>query len=1132
MTPPPKLFAAWFYIANNPGVANDRMQAWRHFCQTGFRQNLNPHPVFDTRFYRGKYLENQPDVNPLLHYVRRPGKLLQTHPLFDCPYFVEQLSTEQRERKADNQTWLECLLDNNHQWRIDPSAAFCSHRYLEIYPDIAEQNMPALFHYLAHGREKGRLAFVPPVAAPPLFDASYYLQENHDIRAANLDPWQHYCEFGNRENRNPNPVFHNAFYRDKYLKGNDSVNALLHYATHQGEALDTHPLFCGTFYLKQLATKPENMTPLEHFLKFNCDNLASPSPLFSSKRYLEYHPEIEGGINPLQEYLSAGHTAGRRTFLDVQQLATAQSLSPGELDLLSHFMIPNVQLPGALQRLDRDRPTLLCVSHAASKTGAPLIILKVAEQFKAQYNVNIVNILCQGGELVDRFESVGPTICLYGSLGRLHPFDQELIRSVLKTVSPFAALVNSAESRHLLPELSRLRIPIHSLVHENARCYQADAFAPIAKHSDRVIFPCQYVADAAEQNTDFQKQQEKVLPQGLLEPKLLTMPSTSESGLREKWDIPNNATLVLGCGTGDGRKGLDLFVATALSTLNRMPDNSIVFGWLGEMPTYINTEHAFWAVEDVVTAGRQASIRFFGPTDDVAPYFQACDVFFLPSRMDPFPCVINEAMASGKPIVLFDEGSGCVDIVAPEGGAAVPYGDVASATESLCKLANDPKQRERMGTRNRQYVAEQMQFSDYIQQIAEGIVESTDATRHRSLRSAEAFREQVFRFHSDRQRIIFTVPAWNVSGVNTFVETLVHELRGRGYDASILFTTRDADQLDAELMPKVPYRFLSSKTLTPAETRRQLEEYLRANAPCIFVPNYDYAVSSIASHLPDNVGVLGVLHCDEDEHYLHAYRMGHYWDAIVAVSPTVRSRLLQLNPAFEKRLTTIPYGVSVPAEPPSPPLYSSVIRIVYCGRLVQKQKRIFDFAELANILTARQVPFQLTLIGDGPAMTTLSARLQPLIEQGAVRMPGRLQYQQVLEELADHDVFALMSDYEGLPLSLLEAMAVECVPVVTDVESGITEILNHQTNAMISPRRDPAAMAENLIQLHGNPGRRIALGKAAKQTLYDRRLSSSGMADQYQRVLDDIFDALENPRSRTKDVPLDCPEVRMLLDAA
>ncbi|MCH2181784.1 MAG: glycosyltransferase family 4 protein [Mariniblastus sp.] len=1132
MTPPPKLFAAWFYIANNPGVANDRVQAWRHFCQTGFRQNLDPHPLFDTRFYRKKYLANQPDVNPLLHYVRRPGKLLQTHPLFDCSYFVDQLSSRQRESKADNETWLDCFLANNHEWRIDPSTSFCSHRYLEHYPDIAELNVSALFHYLAHGRKKGRLAFVPRVAVPALFDAPYYLRENPDVRAANLDPWQHYCEFGNREDRNPNPVFHNAFYRDKYLDGDDSENALMHYLGHQGEPLDTHPLFCGEFYLSQLNSQPADMTPLEHFLQFNGDNLASPSPLFCSKRYLEYHSEINRQTNPLYEYLSQGQAAGRRTFFDVQQLEAIQRLSELELELLSHFPVPNAQLPAALKRLDGNRPTLLCVSHAASKTGAPLIILKLAEQFKAQYNVNIFNILCQGGDLVSRFETLGPTVCLQDSLGSLHPFDQELIESLLKTVSPFAALVNSAESRHLLPELARLRIPIHSLVHENARCYQPEAFAPIAKHSDRVIFPCQYVADAAEQNTAFPKRQEMVLPQGLLNPNLLTMPRHSESGLREKWNIPSNATLVLGCGTGDGRKGLDLFVATALSTLNRMPENSIVFGWLGEMPTYINTEHAFWAIEDVVTAGRQANIRFFGPTDNAAAYFQACDIFFLPSRMDPFPCVVNEAMAAGKPVILFDGGSGCVDIVAPDGGAAPPYGDVASATESICELAKDPQQREQMGDHNRQYVGKHLQFSDYTHRIAESIVESFDLSRHRSLPAARAFRDQVFRFHSDRQRIIFTLPAWNVSGVNTFVENLIHELRARDYDASILFTTRDPDRIDRDLMPTVPYRFLSSRTLSPAETRCQLEEYLRANAPCVFVPNYDYAVSSIASQLPDNVGVLGVLHCDEDEHYLHAYRMGHYWDAIVAVSPTVRSRLLQLNPAFEKRLTTIPYGVPVPADRTASPMYSSVIRMVYCGRLVQKQKRIFDFVELASILEARNVPFQLTMIGDGPAMETLSRRMQPLIEQGLVRMPGRLTHQQVLEELEQHDVFTLMSDYEGLPLSLLEAMAVECVPVVTDVESGINEILRDQNNAMISPRRDPAAMAKNIIQLQGNPGMRISLGQAARQTLHERRLSSSGMADQYQVVLDKIFRSLEEPRLRSQDIPLDCPEVRMLLDAA
>ena len=158
--------------------------------------------------------------------------------------------------------------------------------------------------------------------------------------------------------------------------------------------------------------------------------------------------------------------------------------------------------------------------------------------------------------------------------------------------------------------------------------------------------------------------------------------------------------------------------------------------------------------------------------------------------------------------------------------------------------------------------------------------------------------------------------------------------------------------------------------------------------------------------------------------------------------------------------------------------------------------------------------------------------MQPFVDKGLVRLTGRLNPREVRQELEQHDLFALMSDYEGLPLSLLEAMAVECVPIVTAVESGITEILTDSHNAMISPLRNPSAMADNIAQLQKNPALRMNLGRAAKQALHDNGLSVKGMARQYEAVLERIFTVLNQLESRSKTIPLNCPKVRTLLDAA
>ena len=75
-------------------------------------------------------------------------------------------------------------------------------------------------------------------------------------------------------------------------------------------------------------------------------------------------------------------------------------------------------------------------------------------------------------------------------------------------------------------------------------------------------------------------------------------------------------------------------------------------------------------------------------------------------------------------------------------------------------------------------------------------------------------------------------------------------------------------------------------------------------------------------------------------------------------------------------------------------------------------------------------------------------------------------------------------------------------------------------------------MADNIAQLQKNPALRMNLGRAAKQSLHDNGLSAKGMAGQYEAVLERIFTALNQSESRSKTIPLDCPKVRALLDAA
>jgi len=143
-------------------------------------------------------------------------------------------------------------------------------------------------------------------------------------------------------------------------------------------------------------------------------------------------------------------------------------------------------------------------------------------------------------------------------------------------------------------------------------------------------------------------------------------------------------------GTVCERKGSDVFVDAARATLATRSD--VEFRIVG--PLAPGAEEA-WA-RAVVARGERAGVRWKGPTPDAAAELATWDVFVLPTRRDPFPLVVLEAMAAGLPVVAtavdgvpeqVDEA--CATLVAPDDAPAL-----AGAIE---RLAGDARARLALG---------------------------------------------------------------------------------------------------------------------------------------------------------------------------------------------------------------------------------------------------------------------------------------------------------------------------------------------------------------------------------------------------------------------------------------------------
>jgi glycosyltransferase involved in cell wall biosynthesis len=104
-----------------------------------------------------------------------------------------------------------------------------------------------------------------------------------------------------------------------------------------------------------------------------------------------------------------------------------------------------------------------------------------------------------------------------------------------------------------------------------------------------------------------------------------------------------------------------------------------------------------------------ARVVFAGdlPWERIAEVYVAADVFALLSTREPWAVAVNEAAASGLPLVLSDRVGAAHDLLRDgENGVLVRAGDVATAAAALRRLAADPDERRRMGARSRELIRE------------------------------------------------------------------------------------------------------------------------------------------------------------------------------------------------------------------------------------------------------------------------------------------------------------------------------------------------------------------------------------------------------------------------------------------
>lgn len=187
------------------------------------------------------------------------------------------------------------------------------------------------------------------------------------------------------------------------------------------------------------------------------------------------------------------------------------------------------------------------------------------------------------------------------------------------------------------------------------------------------------------------------------------------------------------------------------------------------------------------------------------------------------------------------------------------------------------------------------------------------------------------------------------------------------------------------------------------------------------------------------------------------------------------------------RLLIQPMGVDTDAlrraAPYVPPQPGETLRLFSCGRL-NIVKGHQDLMAAVRLLLDQGQPVTLDIAGeddDGGSgyRQVLQARITELNLASHVRLLGAIDADQVKSHLLAAHAFVLASWAEPLGVALMEAMSCE-VPTIGTAAGGVAELITDGLDGVLVPPRNPAALADAMLQLARDPARAAALGQAGR----------------------------------------------------
>ena len=352
-------------------------------------------------------------------------------------------------------------------------------------------------------------------------------------------------------------------------------------------------------------------------------------------------------------------------------------------------------------------------------------------------------------------------------------------------------------------------------------------------------------------------------------------------------------------------------------------------------------------------------------------------------------------------------------------------------------------------------------------------------------------------------KIMQVIPYFCFGGAETMCENLTYALKNMGHSVVVVSLYGERTPISRRMEETgVDIRFLDKKLGLDVSMVGKLKKLMTQEKPDVVHTHLDVIKYAVAA-----AKLAGVPRCVHTVHNvadkeaegrvqkrINGFYFSHGWSTPVALSPEVQKSIACLYGLPETKIPVIYNGIDLSRcrEKRDYALQNPAI-LTHIGRF-NEQKNHDGLLRAFSLIHQKYPHTRLNLLGDGELLAQTQALAKTLGISDSVDFLGS--QSNVYPYLQKSDLFLLPSHYEGMPMTLIEAMGTG-LPIVASKVGGVPDMLVGGESALLTDCA-PESVAQAAEKLLEDETLRARLGQAAKAA--GEKFSSAHMAESYVRV--------------------------------